>query len=166
MRIEEAQRLVQKEYENSKNLEFVRDPVAYSLYKVWKLADADKKSGRRSHKRKVNNMSMPLEMCRYCDTREDCYCCDDLEKWIREQKETVKHEWISVKDRLPEVGQNVLVCDVGPDSDYGIRVLSLECDEKGTYWDDGDGWWFEPEDMSHWMPLPEPPEMNNEEEQA
>jgi hypothetical protein len=69
-----------------------------------------------------------------------------------------KHEWISVKDRLPEVGQKVLVCDVDPDSDYGIKVLSLECDEKGTYWDDGDGWWFEPEDMSHWMPLPEPPE--------
>lgn len=68
-----------------------------------------------------------------------------------------KQEWISVKDRLPEVGQKVLVCDVGPDSDHGIRALSLECDEKGTYWDDGDGWWFEPEDMSHWMPLPEPP---------
>lgn len=43
MRIEEALDLVKKEYENSKNLEFVRDPVAYSLYKVWKLADTDKR---------------------------------------------------------------------------------------------------------------------------
>lgn len=44
MRIEDALNLVEKEYEKSKDLEFVRDPVAYSLYKVWKLADADKRN--------------------------------------------------------------------------------------------------------------------------
>ena len=51
MRIEKALSLVKKEYEKSKDLEFVRDPVAYSLYKVWKLADADKrKRAKKSQK--------------------------------------------------------------------------------------------------------------------
>lgn len=27
------------EYENAKRLEFVRDPLAYALYRVWKAAD-------------------------------------------------------------------------------------------------------------------------------
>ena len=66
MRIEDALNLVQKEYEKSKDLEFVRDPVAYSLYKVWKLADADKRkrvkmSASRVPKGKNELLSEPLE---------------------------------------------------------------------------------------------------------
>lgn len=58
-----------------------------------------------------------------------------------------KQEWISVKDRLPENGKSVLV-----------------------YWDDGFeiGRYVGGEvgDCVYWMPLPEPPEMNKEEEQG
>jgi hypothetical protein len=57
-----------------------------------------------------------------------------------------KQEWISVRDRLPEEGVQVLV-----------------------YWDDGFeiGRYVGGEvgDGVYWMPLPEPPEMNREEEQ-
>lgn len=51
MKIEDALNLVQKEYEKSKELEFVKDPVAYSLYKVWKLADADKRNRAKKSKK-------------------------------------------------------------------------------------------------------------------
>ena len=44
MTIGKALELVCKEYEKAKDLEFVRDPVAYALYAAWKAADND---GRR-----------------------------------------------------------------------------------------------------------------------
>lgn len=39
MRIDTALKLIQEEYERAKALEFVRDPVAWALYQVWKKAD-------------------------------------------------------------------------------------------------------------------------------
>ncbi len=42
MRIETALKLLQEEYSRAKKLEYVRDPVAYALYKIWKKADAGK----------------------------------------------------------------------------------------------------------------------------
>lgn len=39
MRIETAVKKVQEEYERAVQLEFVRDPVAYALYQVWKEAN-------------------------------------------------------------------------------------------------------------------------------
>ena len=44
MKIETALRRLLKEYESAKNIEYVRDPVAWALYQVWKIADED---GRR-----------------------------------------------------------------------------------------------------------------------
>jgi hypothetical protein len=41
MKIETAINKIQKEYERTKNLEFVRNPMAYALYQVWKEADKD-----------------------------------------------------------------------------------------------------------------------------
>lgn len=37
--IETAIKKVREEYEKAKNLSFVRNPVAYALYKAWKEAD-------------------------------------------------------------------------------------------------------------------------------
>lgn len=65
-----------------------------------------------------------------------------------------KQEWTSIYDRLPEIGKEVLVCNV---SDYRVGTFSLQCDEDGFYWSDGVGWWIEFEDVTHWMPLPELP---------
>ena len=55
-------------------------------------------------------------------------------------------EWISVKDRLPEQGEEA-IC-IAADGDMMIG--------KYTEW----GWMFPCyfEDLTHWMPLPEPPE--------
>ena len=41
MTIDKALERVRKEYEKAKDLEFVRDPVAYALYAAWRAADND-----------------------------------------------------------------------------------------------------------------------------
>jgi len=60
-------------------------------------------------------------------------------------------EWISVKERLPEEGQDVLVCVNGQvlvSYVHGMKGFSSEwglADNGETIW------------PSHWMPLPEAP---------
>lgn len=39
MDIEKAIKLLKQEHERAKGLVFVRDPVAYALYRVWRMAD-------------------------------------------------------------------------------------------------------------------------------
>ena len=67
-------------------------------------------------------------------------------------------EWISVNDRLPDSNEDVLVCviDSGePCVMYGVRLNDGEWEWEG----DAIGGWWEPLDLqvTHWMPLPEPP---------
>lgn len=55
-------------------------------------------------------------------------------------------KWISVKDRLPNFEQPVLAYS-GEELGIGFAYL------------DGDGKWYgDCGDVTHWMPLPEPPE--------
>lgn len=61
-------------------------------------------------------------------------------------------EWISVKDRLPEGYTDVLVCFITA-SGYHVEV-TFYCDHHPDY---GNGWYL-PVNITHWMPLPEPPE--------
>ena len=44
MDIEKAIKMLKAEYEKAKNLSFVRNPLAYALYKVWKVADKQNKT--------------------------------------------------------------------------------------------------------------------------
>lgn len=39
MTLTKALNMVEKEYERAKGLEYVRNPLAYALYKVWRAAD-------------------------------------------------------------------------------------------------------------------------------
>ena len=66
-------------------------------------------------------------------------------------------EWISVNERLPEEDEDVLVMTAeGKFASGGMHVASL--DEDGVWYPShGDGWEFP--DVTHWMPLPEPPEV-------
>lgn len=43
MRLGTAIKHLEKEYEAAKRIEWVHNPLAYALYKVWKMADAEKK---------------------------------------------------------------------------------------------------------------------------
>ena len=58
-------------------------------------------------------------------------------------------EWISVKDRLPETG-NWCLCF----ADRQVEILFLDGTNPVFWLQLGD---FEHE-VTHWMPLPEPPE--------
>jgi hypothetical protein len=44
MTLAKAINLLIDEYELAQNLEFVKNPIAYALYKVWKLADGERKT--------------------------------------------------------------------------------------------------------------------------
>ena len=64
-------------------------------------------------------------------------------------------EWISVKDRLPKPDESIMLCAFGKsvgegtyqghDGYHNVWKMYAVC---GTYWDD---------EITHWMPLPEPP---------
>lgn len=41
MTLEKALKMVQDAYEEAKDLDIIYNPLAFALYKVWKLADAD-----------------------------------------------------------------------------------------------------------------------------
>jgi hypothetical protein len=62
--------------------------------------------------------------------------------------------WISVKDELPEKGENVLIS-----TRYGVGLASI-CSSSGNLVN-----WIEPygeytfSSVTHWMPLPEPPDL-------
>lgn len=68
-------------------------------------------------------------------------------------------EWISVKDRLPEIDGNVLVIVNGKQH----KNVTLESAYELAEFSPSDGWimemwpeWETPE-VTHWMPLPDPP---------
>jgi hypothetical protein len=44
MTLEKAKELLDTFYERAKGLEYVRDPLAFALYKVWKMADNERKA--------------------------------------------------------------------------------------------------------------------------
>lgn len=43
MTLEKAIKLLEQEYERAKNLEFVHNPLAWALYRVWRQADSERK---------------------------------------------------------------------------------------------------------------------------
>ena len=65
-------------------------------------------------------------------------------------------QWISVKDRLPpHQGKKVLVINGHGD----VRIYALWKREYGNKWTwiDENGKFNHVNDITHWMPLPEPP---------
>ena len=73
-----------------------------------------------------------------------------------------KMQWISVKDRLPEIKQDVLMC-----FDSGNMAVGFwyDGDEDITFWcaNTDDGWYTDCDCMPlYWMPLPELPKKEND----
>lgn len=64
-------------------------------------------------------------------------------------------EWISVKDRLPEINVDVLICVNFTVHSVTFKHCSVALFD-GTSWDaDGS---YSRNSVSHWMPLPKLPE--------
>ncbi len=64
-------------------------------------------------------------------------------------------KWISVEDRLPpDKGKSILVAN-----GHGyVRILAFwNKDDAGWKWIDQNGHFKHFNDITHWMPLPEPP---------
>jgi hypothetical protein len=93
----------------------------------------------------------------YCSTQATADCFADLEEKVP--------RWISVKERLPELYQNVLVhyntlhC-VEPHN-YAVAFRQNGLDEiipgKHIWHVDSSPLELDGSDVTHWMPLPEPP---------
>lgn len=96
-------------------------------------------------------------------------------------------KWISVEDRLPESGVNVIACQVTHNYGFQLQfvghytgkfeeVSDCDCDDFNEYDESTDEYyvpegWYENQynwdefasiavhggDVTHWMPLPEPP---------
>ncbi len=64
--------------------------------------------------------------------------------------------WISVEERLPAEGNEVLIYNGNAGKRY-TDVWMLLYDEDGPYWEDTVGYQYGVDEATHWMPLPEPP---------
>lgn len=68
-------------------------------------------------------------------------------------------EWISVKDRLPKIGDRVLV--ICEDGSYFAATLSVDPFVEGPFFEAS---YFPYLDVTHWMQLPEPPKQQQPKE--
>lgn len=67
--------------------------------------------------------------------------------------------WVSVEERIPNKGENVLVFATEKyTKGHKFVIDRLEEGEKEPIWMYTHGWF----EVTHWMPLPEPPEKNTE----
>lgn len=187
--LEEFQREIDELYPDADGngkaiLDKQREPIALAISAIRDL-DAQE------------NAKTPCDLCCYNPPSsrdgKPCTMCpaSPVERYGEESKMS---EWISVKDRLPEPEQEVLICTVKMYRGKAYKGITTAMYEDGTIftedsvwnWSDieylGDydeerddwkissGWWeerhYNPDDVynnvvddevTHWMPLPEPP---------
>ena len=68
--------------------------------------------------------------------------------------------WISVNERLPEEQYSSVIFTDGKKTYYGFSTVSkfYDADDDNAYTNA-----YTTDEVTHWMPLPEPPEMNENE---
>ena len=67
--------------------------------------------------------------------------------------EALSHQWVSVEERLPEEGQEVLLYDVNSIRHYVIGWRRKKGDNK-SMWALSNGF-VEDKDITHWLPIPQ-----------
>lgn len=82
----------------------------------------------------------------------------------KESAELLERRWIPVEERLPENGVRVLAFNMRAKNKYiGIWTREKDPGDGNDCWFDSAGWWYAFDEITHWMPLPEPPEVKNAE---
>ncbi len=102
-------------------------------------------------------------MCEHCTAGEDGECQRDEIDSLRAEIARLREErrWISVEERLPKDDVEVLICGTGWGSPaIGWREHQPHYIVPETIWTLGDDVdrGYPPQDITHWMPLPAPPE--------
>ena len=73
-------------------------------------------------------------------------------------------EWISVEERLPEIGQIVIIYAVGTTVGFNKGIGRVEMSQfyrglnNNARWNGLPGYFLKDHEITHWMPLPEPPQ--------
>lgn len=76
----------------------------------------------------------------------------------KKSAELLERRWIPVTERLPEYDARVLAFDMRAKNKYiGIWTREKDPDDGNDCWFDSAGWWYAFDEITHWMPLPEPP---------
>lgn len=93
------------------------------------------------------------EDCEYCEDRDACidYLKNSMADHLIAHGVTVQ-EWISVKDRLPEEPDRYL-CNVKSFVFKGAYYQTILKYDKGGFIEGH----IYTDDVTHWMPLPQPP---------
>ena len=79
----------------------------------------------------------------------------------KESAELLERRWIPVEERLPKYGVRVLATDMYEEDDCtGIWTREEYPDDpEDGCWIDDRGWWHAFDEVTHWMPLPDRPEV-------
>lgn len=91
-----------------------------------------------------------------------------MKRYIQAEERLEQYEWVSVKDRLPEEGDDVLVWFEY--YRYGEYNCLYQTHGIGTYFENFKSWLINGETgwrdlrVIAWMPLPEPPESEDDAE--
>lgn len=86
------------------------------------------------------------------EKQDSCEHILDMEKMVDVNSSNNLNGWISVKDRLPEVDQVILIWTKS-DKIHMVRIYKNE-----KSWSNSCGCCGGNEDFTQWMPLPKPPE--------
>jgi len=70
-------------------------------------------------------------------------------------------EWVKCSDKLPEDSQKIIFYVKDRDNVYAGQYVCLKNSPKGKqyrFMENLDGWWFDGEEITHWLPITNPPE--------
>lgn len=98
----------------------------------------------------IDEMSYDLAEC-HVDYLDDAKLYTDYDTMAQKMVSRGyrrQSEWISVEERLPDREGTYLVCTFKGERKFGVYGRYCVCDEPQFEYD-----------VTHWMPLPEPPEM-------
>ena len=108
---------------------------------------------RKAFEEWVTTLNNQTQFNRIQKQKDGRYTYDHIEfAWQTWQARAAQSEWISVKDRLPEINTYVLAA-----TSRGLVIIDRVCDYgRGKEWVSG----HSDNPITHWQPLPLPPTAN------